>query len=708
MATAQMLLGSERPSRWFLEFLKHELAPYPRRAAIVTRMVVATGLVMLICVTYRIPFAFQGAIFVLLISRESIRATLQTSATILLVTAVTAAYLLAGAWFVAGLPEARFLWIVASLFLAFYAISALTNYLMAVVFATVIAVGTPLWDRHVPAETNVEDTLWLCLAALVGAATTAVVELAFAKLRPGDPVILALTERLSAMGDLLTCYAEGCAADSALEQKILRFEVLGTSRLRRIMRRSDRSSQYRTTMAGVTVLVGRLVDLAAALTQIRSEPSDADRERFRNLGLVLATIREDLKSGRIPGPVQIPEEGHAGAVPLLGEMEETAALIPRAFADSGLSLEYLPSSGEKQRRRFTLPVAGALFAPEHFRFGLKGCLAASACYVIYNAVDWPGISTSVTTCLLTGLSTVGASRQKQILRLTGAIVGGFVIGMGSQIFILPYIDSITGFLVLFVAVTTFAAWFLTSSPRLSYFGLQVALAFYLINLEEFRFQTSLETARDRVVGILLGLFLMWLVFDQLWGARAGVEMKRSFVANLRLIAQFAREPLLRDQKAAIERGFALRETINRNLDRVSSLGDGVLFEFGPMRQQDLALRERIRKWQPQLRTLFLMRTTLLKYRLRLPGFELPEPIERAQQEFDEQTARMLDAMAGRLEGRVPGVRDEFVRSFERLDQALQTSQQEAGESSVAAHLETFLPLCRTVEGLILSLDAEVV
>jgi multidrug resistance protein MdtO len=702
----QSRLGSQGTSRWFLEFLKQELAPYPGRAATVMRMVIAAALVVLICVTYRIPFAFQGAIFVLLISRENIRATLQSAATILLVTAITAAYLLASAWFVAGLPLLRFLWIVASFFLAFYAISALTSYLVAVVFAVVIAVGTPLWDRHVPAETNVEDTLWLCLAALTGAASTAAVELVFAKLRPGDALILPLTERLSAVGDLLTCYAEGCAADSALEQKILRFEVLGTSRLRRIMRRSDRSSQYRVTMAGVTVLVGRLVDLAAALTQIRFEPSETDRKRFRNLGLALATICEDLKNGRISGPLEIPDGRPAGAVPLLGEMEDTAVLIPQVFADSGSTREYLPSSGEK--RRSTLPVAGELLAPEHSRFALKGCLAASACYVIYNAVDWPGISTSVTTCLLTALSTVGASRQKQILRLTGAIAGGLVIGMGSQVFILPNIDSVTGFLVLFVAVTAFASWFMTSSPRLSYFGLQVAFAFYLINLEEFKFQTSLKVARDRVVGILLGLFLMWLVFDQLWGARAGVEMKRSFIANLRLLAEFAREPLSTDQKVAIERGFALRETINTNLDRVRAVADGVLFEFGPTRQQDLALRERIRKWQPQLRTLFLMRTALIKYRLRLPGFELPEPVERAQQEFDEQAAQMLDGMAGRLEGRVSSVRDEFVLAFERLAEVVRTSQQEAGESPVGAHLATFLPLCRTVEGLILSLETEVV
>jgi hypothetical protein len=42
--------------------------------------------------------------------------------------------------------------------------------------------------------------------------------------------------------------------------------------------------------------------------------------------------------------------------------------------------------------------------------------------------------------------------------------------------------------------------------------LQVALAFYLINLQNFGMETALSIARDRIVGILLGLF-MWLVFD---------------------------------------------------------------------------------------------------------------------------------------------------------------------------------------------------
>jgi multidrug resistance protein MdtO len=83
-------------------------------------------------------------------------------------------------------------------------------------------------------------------------------------------------------------------------------------------------------------------------------------------------------------------------------------------------------------------------------------MAASLCYVIYTALNRPEISTAVTTCLLTALSTVGSSRQKQVLRFTGALAGGLV-GLVAQVFVLSSLDSIAGFTVLFLVITTAAA-----------------------------------------------------------------------------------------------------------------------------------------------------------------------------------------------------------------------------------------------------------
>jgi multidrug resistance protein MdtO len=160
--------------------------------------------------------------------------------------------------------------------------------------------------------------------------------------------------------------------------------------------------------------------------------------------------------------------------------------------------EYFLPSDETPRLKIVAP--DALVNPEHFKFAVKGCVAASVSYIIYSSIAWPGISTAVTTCLLTALSTIGVSRQKQMLRFAGALIGGFVIGIGSQIFILPNLDSIAGFTVLFILVTALSSWFMTCSPRLSYFGLQVVLAFYLINVHEFSVQTSLAGRYGRPAG----------------------------------------------------------------------------------------------------------------------------------------------------------------------------------------------------------------
>jgi multidrug resistance protein MdtO len=710
MATlAQSVPESPRPLAWFGGFLKEELAPYPGRAGTVARMVIAATLVMIICMTFRISYAYQGAIFALLISRENLRATLQSAGTMLLLTGVAAAYILASARFVISVPMLHFFWIIVSFFAAFYAISTMTNYGAAVVFAFMIAIGVPLWDRHVSAETNVEDTLRVLLASSIGVVVTAAVELAFARMRPGDNVVLPIAERLAAVHSLLTCYIEGRHVDPATESKITRLGMLGTSALRRVLRRSDYSSHYRSQMNGVAGLVSNLVDIAATLTQLRFEPSGTDQKQLRNLAATIAIIRTDLMNRRVPGTIQFsPNDEPPRGVPLLREMEKTVALIPQAFVGSRSIDEYLPPSVDTPGSKLVVP--DALTNPEHLKFALKGCLAASGCYIVYNSIAWPGISTAVTTCLLTGLSTIGASRQKQILRLTGAIVGGFLLGMGSQIFILPYLDSIAGFTVLFTLVTALASWFMTSSPRLSYFGLQAALAFYLIHLQEFAMQTSLSVPRDRVVGVLLGLFMMWLVFDRLWGAwgaSAAVEMRRAFISDLRLLAQFAREPLSKELKVAVERSNSLRETINANSDKVRSLADAVLFEFSSSRQQDLALRSRIRQWQPQLRTLFLTRIALLKYRLQLPGFELPPAVRVGQQEFDDHLAKTLDGMADRMEGKAPEGRDNLEHSLERLEQTIQSCCSEGPQGLLTAELQTFLALSRSIESVTISLDKEI-
>jgi multidrug resistance protein MdtO len=702
MATLAENIGAAPSTpQWFWAFLKQELAPYPGRAGITARMVIAATLTMIICMTFRIPYAFQAAVYALIVSRESPQATVKSAGLMSGLTIMTAAYILISMWFVISIPVLHFLWIILTFFIAFYALSTVPNYVAVTMFTNMISVSVPLWDRHVSAERNVEDTLRVVLAAAIGVVTTAAVELVFARTEARDDVVLPIVERLATIERLLAAYGAGRQLDSGTEEKIATLEMRGTSNLRRRLRRSDYSTRYRAQMGGVVSVAGRLVDIAETLTQLHFAPSRTDQKQWQELAARIASIRTDLVERRIPKPIHFEVDDEViRAVPLLREMQETVTLIPQIFAGSRSMDENPPS--EEDTPELKILVSDALTNPEHLKFALKGCIAASLCYILYNSIAWPGISTAVTTCFLTGLSTIGASRQKQILRFAGAVVGGFIIGMGSQIFILPYIDSIAGFTVLFIVVTLFAAWFMTCTPRLSYFGLQVAVAYYLINVQEFAEQTSLAVARDRVVGVLVGLFMMWLVFDQLWGSSAVVEMKKVIISNLRLGAQLAREPLPGREKSW--RSDSLRETISENFDKVRSLADGVLFEIGPSRAEGLALRDRVRQRQPQLRTFFLIRIALLKYRLQLPGFELPEAVRAAQQEFDDRLAGILEHRANRLEGKGLQEKVDLDASFKRLEETVRSS---AGPGQLlTAKLQTFLALSRSIESIAMSLNEE--
>lgn len=690
MATAAQSL-SGMPSRlaWFGQFLKHELALYEGRAHVIVRMVVTATLVMIICMTFRLSYAFQGAIYTLLISRESARATVQQAGIILLWSAIGGAYLLASAGLVISVPMLHLLWVLASFFLAFFSLSALKTYLAGVSFTVIISTAVPIWDRHVSAETNVEDTLRLCFAALIGIVVTLAVELISTGAHPGDQVVVGLSERLAAVADLVNSRAQG-SPTSQQEANVARLATVGTSMLRRVLQRSNYSPQDAERVGAAIALTGRLVDIAANLPPVTFHFAEGHRERIRRLAENIESIRNDLVAARTPhwteGPADGPEED-PHAVPLLSEMEQTVRAIPEAFTGSESVSIYSPPTSSADRSS-TLFVRDALTDIEHFKFGLKGCLTAGLCYVIYNAIDWPGISTAVTTCLLTALTTVGSSRQKQTLRFAGATVGGFVLGMGAQVFILPSVDSIFGFTILFMFVTAFASWFMTSSARLSYFGVQVALAYYLVHLQEFTIQSSLSIARDRVVGVMLGLVMMWLVFDQLWSAPAGVEMKKMFISGLRLLSQLAREPLSTDLQEAVDRSFSLRDAISAKFDGVRASADAVLFEFGASREQDLAWRTAIREWQPQLRTLFLTRIALWKYRAQLPGFELPGTMRKCLQEFDEESAKMLDAIADRLEGKSIQQAGDLEGAFTRLQQAAHASTSEQQQKASTPEVET--------------------
>jgi multidrug resistance protein MdtO len=245
-------------------------------------MVIAATLVMVICMVFRIPYAFQGAIYALTVSRESSQATFKSATSILSLTGIGGAYLLASAWFVVSIPTLHLLWVIASFFLGFYAISTIKNFGASSTFAIMICIGVPLWDRHLSAETNVEDTLRLCLASAIGVVVTVGVEILFSRIKPGEDVVAGVADRLAAVENLLLCFANNCSFDRLTQANVERLAMVGTSMFRRILQRSAYAPNYAEQMGAVIALTGRLVDLAGNLTS-PDQMSAEGRQQIRLL-----------------------------------------------------------------------------------------------------------------------------------------------------------------------------------------------------------------------------------------------------------------------------------------------------------------------------------------------------------------------------------------------------------------------------------------
>jgi hypothetical protein len=170
-----------------------------------------------------------------------------------------------------------------------------------------------------------------------------------------------------------------------------------------------------------------------------------------------------------------------------------------------------------QEGQRSLLVADAFSNPEYVRFAIKGCLAGSLCYLFDSGVAWPVLmGACAETCIVAArpLSSGAGTPLERLLTSSAALfLGGVVLGMGSHALVLPFVDSITGFLLQFVVISVIAAWIATSGPRLSYAGTLGAMGYFFPMVQRFGPNTALERSGAFFGDIFLALLVFWLVFD---------------------------------------------------------------------------------------------------------------------------------------------------------------------------------------------------
>lgn len=185
--------------------------------------------------------------------------------------------------------------------------------------------------------------------------------------------------------------------------------------------------------------------------------------------------------------------------------------------------------------------ADALTNPAYQRFALKTTLAAILCYMFYAAINWQGIHTAMVTCYVASLGTAGDTLHKLALRIAGCLIGA-VIGVASIIFLMPQMESVGGLMLLVFFVALLAAWVAGGSEKLSYAGVQIGLAFTLTVLQGFGPTTDMDTARDRILGVLVGNLAVYLVSTLIWPAPVVTVIRQHLAQAARKIAQIAACP----------------------------------------------------------------------------------------------------------------------------------------------------------------------
>lgn len=635
---------------WLPHFFRQELAPYPGRWSLVTRMVIAATLSMLIIVTFRIPYGAIGVNCAFILSRENLLSTARSGFYFIFAFAAWAVMIPVGARMFASTPMTHFLWEGLTIFLCFFFLKTLTNFALSAGVIVVATATTTIWYLPGPAELNVELTLWQILATAIGALTTLLVEVVFHYYSRADPLLDGIDARLRIIEEMLANYARRIAPSTAVIRTITQYAVVGASTLRQQIARGHYTALERTRLSALVSLLSQSVDIAAALVTAYPELDLVSQERAENLRLRLASIRNTIRTGG-----SHPDSQYSTTTvdhpPLFSQLEATVGLM-ESVLDGRNAIDLDLTALEDVAPANRIFVSHAFRNPDHLNFALAGTAAAMLCYVIYVGLNWPGISTAVTTCALTALSNIGSSRQKQTLRIGGAAIGGLVFGLGSQMFVLPYIDSIVGLTALFVVATGISAYVATSSPRLSYAGLQMAFAFYLINITDFSISVDLTIGRDRVIGVLLGISAMWIVFERLRPRAASVEMVRMLAKSARLVATLGV-----DSSSEIDHMRQVREQVSGLFTNVNAEADAVLFESGKHRISRLAARDRVRRWLSKLRTIYLLELPFIQFRFTGEHNPVSPALRETELQLFAHVSTSLSRIADRLETEVIGTVD---------------------------------------------------
>ncbi len=234
-----------------------------------------------------------------------------------------------------------------------------------------------------------------------------------------------------------------------------------------------------------------------------------------------------LSAGTYPVEIEpLPEETEARAEQATWRAEMQDALASFAVPETA----HQPAATPKTGGGFL--AADAFTNPVHVHHALKTTGAAMFCYLLYSLLDWPTIHTCLITCYIVALGTAAEAVEKLLLRVLGCMLGA-AAGIAAIVFLIPHLTSIGALMTTVFLAALASAWVAGGDARIAYAGFQIAFAFFLCVLQGNGPSFDMVTARDRVIGILLGNIVVYLVFTLIWPVSVSARLDPAIAALLR-------------------------------------------------------------------------------------------------------------------------------------------------------------------------------
>jgi multidrug resistance protein MdtO len=523
-----------------LSILWGELKPFPGRDLATLRMAITCTAIVLLSNTFRLPLQDVLPFLILFVAKEETITTAMTAVLALLGITVSVGATILVFKCTGNRPEFRIPGMAVEIFVGMYLFRVLSIGPVGFIIAFIVSVSQSIVDLFPTPEEAVHEFLWVWVAVALAAgcgwlatlmlfptlassvlqrefaAAWRTVSVAAKQLSDGSTIAgLRLLRPLAKQGPLRLL-------------KLLKLSLLETHKLRPKQK--------------------ELARLILALDKIAKLTFSNWGRRLQSPGVASISSSEKAILGRIAENAEYFEREFAdGFVPSavipIHSQERTENSLPPKLIEAERTLEDLRTLPEEHHEtkpaahaKKSIFVADAFTNPRHAQFALKVTLAGMIGYVFYTASDYFGIHTVYYTPLIIALGSTGATIHKGILRIAGCLIGG-ALGLICTIWLIPRFETLGMYLLIVFCLHGLAAWVAFGSEKISYMGLQIALAFDLGVLKDYGPPKEIDPIRDRFIGIILGILIISTVFSLVWPEDARSFARQKLAASLRAVAR---------------------------------------------------------------------------------------------------------------------------------------------------------------------------